>query len=454
MVINASRTNIANAVIKVDIEADKYNKMFAVVAKEAAKNVNISGFRKGKVPIKLVKMQYSKELSSDTENKIVTDAFEKGIKELGLSKNDVIAEPQFTKYEKNDDNSMEIEMKVALSPIFSLGDYKSLLPEIKKQKVSANEVVERLNTMLNAKADTIEVKDRAVQNDDYVNIDFEGFIDETSFEGGKASDHTLHIGSKTFISNFEDQLIGAMAGDTKDVNVVFPDDYNKDDLRGKKVKFVVQINSIKVKEKKELNDENLKILFPDDENISVKEAKDAIKKELENEKYNDHFFNDLKSIFFDNLLKEHDFPLPDLIVEKELDLFLNEKVSKYSKEELDKIKDNKEEIEKLRDEHEPEAMKRVKTTFILSEIAKNEHIEVDENEVMQKVYMNALYSGGNPEEYMEQYKKSNMQDAFKMMIIEEKIIYTLFTAKLKTGLKDKSKTEAKTDLIENSKEDK
>jgi trigger factor len=433
MTVNTNRNDMANASIEISCKAEDYDKFFTQVAKETSKNMNISGFRKGKVPIKLVKQRYAKELENDTENKIMIEAFEKGLKDMGLSKKDVISQPSFSNYNKKNDNSITATMKISLTPIFVLEDYKALLPEIKTKKITAKAVEDRLNSMAHEKAPMKNIEDRAVQNDDYVTIDFAGYIDGELFEGGKSSGHLLHIGSKQFIGNFEDQLIGAKIGDSKEVNVTFPDDYAKEELKGKQAKFDVKIHSIQVKAKSKLTDKIIKEIFPDDADITLESAKEKIKKELKTAKYQEHFFDDLKPIFIKNLLEKHTFPLPELVVEKELELLLNDKVAKFSKEDLDKLKDNKEEQDKLKDNNRKEAEERVKATFIINEIAKKERIEINDNEVMQRVYLQALYAGQNPDEYIKKYEESNMLPGVKMMLIEESVINMLFTKKLEEG---------------------
>lgn len=424
---------MANATVEISCSSQDYDKIFDTIAQETSKNMSIAGFRKGKVPMKLVKQRYGKELQGDVENKIMLEAFETALKDMGLTKKDIISQPSFTNYDKKDDNSMTATMKLSLIPIFVLEDYEALLPEIKTQKVDDKDVEDRLLAMAHEKSPMENVEDRAVQNDDYVNIDFKGSIDGELFEGGKSSGHLLHIGSKKFIGNFEDQLIGAKIGDNREVSVTFPDDYAKQELKSKEAKFDVKINSIQIKTKPEITDEVVKSLFPDDENTTIESAKEKIKKDLENAKYQDHFFDDLKPVFIKSLLEKHSFPLPNLVVEKELELLLNDKVSAFSQEELDKLKDNKEEQEKLKQEHKQEAEERVKATFLITEIAKKERIEIDDNLVMQRVYMQALYAGANPDDYIKQYEEANMLPGVKMMLMEESVINTLFTKKLEEG---------------------
>lgn len=433
MTIKAHRDDMANATIEISCDTEYYDKVFGNIAKETSKNMSISGFRKGKVPMKLVKQKYAKELEGDADNKIILEAFEKGLKDMGLNKKDVISQPSFSSYDKKDDNSIIATMKIALTPIFVVGDYKTFLPEITTQKISDKDIEDRLLAMAHEKTPMENIEDRAVQNDDYANIDFKGYIDGELFEGGKSSGHLLHIGSKKFIGNFEDQLIGASIGDTKEVHVTFPEDYNKKDLQGKKVKFDVKINSIQIKAKPEITNEVVNDLFPDDENITVDAARKKVQKELETTKYQDHFFNDLKPKFMKTLLEKHNFPLPSLIVEKELEMLLNDKISGLSEEDLAKLKDNKEEQDKLKEKHKEEAEERVKATFIINEIAKKERIEIDDNSVMQRVYLQALYAGENPDEYIKRYEEANMLPGVKMMLVEESVINSLFTKKLEEG---------------------
>jgi len=430
--IKATRINISNATITVDISADEYSKKLDDVATRTSKTISMAGFRKGKVPVKLVKQHYAKALEEDVQNDIVSGAFNDGLKELGLNKDDVLLEPKFEKFDKNDDNSMHIEMKVSLKPIFSLSDYVSEIPEILTQDVDDSEVEKTLKEMANGKAPMLDITDRELQNDDYADIDFDGYIDDKQFDGGKSQGYSLHIGSKSFIGNFEEQLIGMKIDDSRDVNVKFPDDYNSVDLQGKDAKFIVKLNFIKAKGKVDLSDEVAREIIPNQkDDFTLSDAKVKIKEDLVAQKYQKHFFNDLKDTFINNLLSAHDFPLPEIVVEEELANLLNEKVSTYNEDELKKIQDNKEEQEKLREENREDAEKRVKATFIISEIAQKEHIQVSDDSVTQRLYLNALYTNQDPEAYIKQYQDSNMLPGIKMMMVEESVINHLFNKKVK-----------------------
>ena len=206
---NASRTDEANAIISATIKANVIEENLNKLAKEASKSMDIQGFRKGKVPLSIVKSRFSDKLKEDAESDALREVMSKALNDLGIENNDIIGEPSVTKFDKEENGDINIEIEISIKPNVYLADYKALLPTIEEKSVTDEEVTERINAIASQDASftTLETP-RAVQSGDFAVIDFEGFKDGIAFDGGKADGHTLEIGSNSFIPGFEDEIIG------------------------------------------------------------------------------------------------------------------------------------------------------------------------------------------------------------------------------------------------------
>ena len=221
--------------------------------KKVRGQVNVPGFRKGKAPRKIIEQMYGKTVFyNDAADEIVPELYEAAAKESGL---DIASHPILKVIKMDDENPMVFTADVAIKPEVELGTYKGV--EVAKQEtsVSDDEVNAEIEKTQNQNSRTEVVEGRPVQNKDIVSIDFEGFIDDVPFEGGKGTNYPLTIGSHTFIDTFEDQLVGANVGDEVEVKVTFPEDYQAEALKGKEALFKVTVNEIKEKILPALDDE-------------------------------------------------------------------------------------------------------------------------------------------------------------------------------------------------------
>jgi trigger factor len=430
MKLNINKIDSANIVVTSTISKDNIDKAFDKISLQASKSMDISGFRKGKVPVSVVKKMHSKKLLEDAKNDCLRDVFDKCLKELKVSNNNLAGEPSVSKFDEKDDGIIDIELKIYLKPNVSLGNYKELLPKVNSKKVSAKDINDRLDAMAlqNAPLETIKTK-REVKNKDYVLIDFEGFLNNVSFDGGKANNHSLEIGSGSFITGFEDQVIGMKKGEQKDIKVTFPANYNSKELASKDVIFKVKLNDIQKKSKVVLDDDFAKTILTQDKDASLDTLKDKIKEDIKLQKLNEYYSKELKPLYLDTLVKKLDFAVPQSIVEQEINIILNKKASSYSKDELDKFKQNPSEIEKLRKELNPEAINSVKATFIVDALAKSEDINVSDEEVSQVIFYEAMQTGQDPKEALKNYKEKGYLSAIKMSMIEEKVMKKLLDEK-------------------------
>lgn len=431
MEFNAQRVDDANAVISAKIEKDTIESHIDKLAKQAAKTMDIQGFRKGKVPVKVVKQRYGDKLKEDAEGEALRAILADGLKELNINNEDIVGEPGISKYEKNDDGSIDAEVKVATKPNIDLGDYKSLVPEVEEKEISQEQINEKLDEMAKQSAPLVKIKrKRMVKDGDHAVIDFEGFVDGVAFEGGKAEKYPLHVGSGSFIPGFEDQIIGMKYEEEKDVVITFPKEYQSEDLAGKEATFKVKLHEIQEKEPEELNDEFAKKMLPKEEDATLDTLKQKIQEQMKNEAKAIYYREELKPAYLEKLLEELKFALPQSVIDQEVNHALNNKVKEMKEEEIKALQEDPSKVEELREELKDDASNSVKATFIVDALAKAEGVEVSDQEVTQVLYYEAMQMGQNPQDVVKQYEEAGYLPAIKMSMIEEKVISKLLDEKL------------------------
>lgn len=431
MEFNANRVDEANAVITSTISAEAVEKNIEKIAKHAAKTLDVQGFRKGKVPVAVVKQRYGNKLREDAESDSLREVLTEGLKSLEIKNEDLVGEPLISKFDKKEDGSIDVEIKVACKPNIDLGDYKALVPEVEDKKVDAKEIDERLEGLAKQSAPLEKIKrKRMVREGDFVSIDFEGFIDGTPFEGGKAEKYLLEIGSGSFIPGFEDQVIGMKYEEDKDVIVSFPENYQAKDLAGKEAVFKVTLHEIQERVPAEINDEFAAKMLPGEENATVDTLKAKIEEQMSAEAKGIYYREELKPAYLDKLVNELSFALPSSVVDQEINFALNNKVRTMTEDEIKVLQEDASKVESLRDELREDAEKSVKATFIVDALAKAEGVEVNDQEVTQVIYYEALQTGQNPQDVLKRYQEAGYLPAIKMSMIEDKVITKLLDEKL------------------------
>ena len=421
MNITATKTDAANVSVVATIDAADIEKNLNKAAKQIAKTASVDGFRKGKVPVAKIKTMYTEQLQQDAENQAIQDILEQAKKELNINSADIISEPTFKKYDKND-GKIETELIISLRPTIEAKDYKDLAPKYDEPSVEDSEIDEKLKTLLAANAPyaSLETK-RALKTDDQANFDFVGTIDGVEFDGGKAEGFDLVIGSGQFIPGFEDQMVDMNIEDKKDVTVTFPADYQSADLAGKVAVFAVTLNDIKEKAEATLDEEMVKKLVPNEEAATAETVKEKIAEQIKSEKVSKIYNETLKPQLIEALVAKYDFALPQNIVDQEIDAQVNNKAKEMDEEELATYKDNDAKINELRDSVKEMATNSVKATFLVDYLAKEEGVEVNDQEVSQTIYYEAMMSGQDPQEVIKYYQENNLLPAVKMGMIEDKL---------------------------------
>ncbi|MBP6163098.1 MAG: trigger factor [Aliarcobacter sp.] len=431
MEFNAKRVDEANALVSATITKETVESNLDKVAKQAAKTMNIQGFRKGKVPVNVVKQRYADKLLEDAEAEALRKVLNDGIKELNIASEDLIGEPNISKFDKKEDGSIEVEIAVASKPKIDLGDYKSLLPAIEDKDIDAKIIDDRLEEIAKSSAPLEKLaKKRAVKDGDHAVIDFEGFVDGIAFEGGKAEKYPLHVGSGSFIPGFEEQVIGMKYEEQKDILVTFPEAYQAANLAGKEATFKVTLHEIQEKVASELNDEFAQKMLPGEENATIETLRAKIKEQMKAEAKATYYREELKPAYLETLVEKLQFALPNSVVDQEINYALNNKVRSMSEDEIKALQEDPTKVEEMRNELKEDAVNSVKATFIIDALAKAESVQVSDQEVMQVLYYEAMQMGQNPQEVVKQYQEAGYLPAIKMSMIEEKVISKLLDEKL------------------------
>ena len=383
MSIKVEKTDKNNEVkLSFTIEAAKFEEAIQKVYAKSAKYFNIPGFRKGKAPYKIVEKQYGAQIFyEDAFNEVVPEIFEKEVKEAGL---EVVSRPDIdiTQMEKGKD--LIFTAVVQTKPEVKLGKYKGI--ELKKVEYNVEEkdIDHEIHHMQERNARLVNVEDRPVEKDDTTVIDFEGFVDGVAFEGGKAENHELVIGSNTFIPGFEDQIIGMKIDEEKDINVTFPEEYFSKDLAGKAAVFKVKLHEIKKKELPEVDDEFAKDVSEFD---TIKELKASIKEKLEEENKNKAKY-ETEEEAIKTVCENTEIDIPSGMVETETDNMIRDIEQRLQYQGLNFAQYlqmmGKTEAD-MRKEMEEQALRQVKTKLVLEAIVAAEKIEASEEEVKTKL---------------------------------------------------------------------
>ena len=431
MEFNANRVDGANAVVTATITKEVVESNLDKVAKQAAKTMNVQGFRKGKVPVAVVKQRFADKLTEDAEAEALRKVLDGGLKELNIASADLIGEPTISKFDKKEDGSIDVEISVAVKPVVDLGDYKSLIPAVEAKEIDIKEIDARLEEIAKSSAPLEKIaRKRAVKDGDHAVIDFEGFVDGVAFDGGKAEKYPLQIGSGSFIPGFEEQVIGMKYEEQKDVVVTFPTSYQAKDLAGKEATFKVTLHEIQEKAAAELNDEFAKRMLPGEENATIDTLREKIKEQMKAEVMSKYYREELKPAYLETLVQRIEFALPNSVVEQEINYALNNKVRTMSEDEINALREDASKVEEMRNELKQDAVNSVKATFIIDALSKAENVQVSDQEVMQVLYYEAMQMGQNPQEIVKQYQEAGYLPAIKMSMIEEKVISKLLDEKL------------------------
>ena len=394
-----------------NIEAEKFEEAMKKVYAKTAKYFNIPGFRKGKAPMQLVERQYGSAIFyEDAFNELVPDIYDEAIKE---NKIEAVSKPNIDIVQMEKGKELIFTAVVETKPEVELGKYKGI--EIKKIEYNTTDkdIEHELGHMAERNSRLVSIEDRPVEKGDITTIDFVGSVDGVEFEGGKAENHELEIGSNTFIPGFEDQIIGMKIDEVKDIKVKFPDDYFSKDLAGKDAVFKVTLHEIKKKELPKIDDEFAKDVSEFD---TLDELKNSIKEKLDTENTEKAKYETeeeaIKAVCDNTKLD-----IPNGMIELEIDNMIKDMENRLSYQGLNLNQYlqimGKTETE-IRDNFKEQAERNIKSRLVLEAIVKAEKIEATPEEIDEKIKEMAKQYGRKEDELLaneqlKEYIKGNLE---------------------------------------------
>ncbi len=399
-----------------NVEAEKFEEAMKKVYTKTAKYFNIPGFRKGKAPMQLVERQYGPAIFyEDAFNELVPDIYDEAIKE---NKIEAVSKPNIDIVQMEKGKELIFTAIVETKPAVELGKYKGI--EIKKIEYTTTDkdIEHELGHMAERNSRLITIEDRPVQKGDITTIDFEGSINGVNFEGGKAENHELEIGSNTFIPGFEDQIIGMKLEEEKDIKVKFPEDYFSKDLAGKDAIFKVKLHEIKKKELPKIDDEFAKDVSEFD---TLEELKNSIKEKLDTENQNKAKYEteeEAIKVVCDNT----NLDIPKGMIELEIDNMIKDMETRLSYQGL-KLNQYLQMMGKtendIRENFKEQAEKSIKSRLILEAIVKAEKFNVSPEELENKIKEMAKQYNRNEEELL---KNEQLKEYIEENIKTEKAV--------------------------------
>lgn len=366
--------------LEITVSAEEFEAAVEKAYRKNVKSIALPGFRKGKAPRKIIEKTYGAEVFyEDAADFCLQDTYPKAVEDEGI---EPVARPDIEVKEIGEGKDFVYVAKVTVKPEVVLGKYKGVKIKKIEHAVTDEDIDKEIDNMKERAATFVDVTDAPAANGDVAVIDFEGFVDDVAFEGGKAEGHNLTLGSNQFIPGFEDQIVGKNIGDEFDVNVTFPEEYHAEELKGKPAVFKVKLNGIKRKEYPVIDDEFAKDVSEFD---TLEELKNATKERLLKIAEN-RVKNETQDAVIDCILDKTEIDVPDVMVEENIDGYIREMEYKIGaqmpgitfEQYLGYMGQN---IKDFRDSLKDKALKDVKIELMLEAIAKAENIEVTDEEV-------------------------------------------------------------------------
>ena len=427
------------AKLTVEVPAEEVEKALQAAYMKEKNKISIPGFRKGKVPRAMIEKMYGAAVFyEEAANILIQDNYAAAMEE---SKEDIVSRPTIDIVQIESGKPFIFTAEVAVRPEVTLGKYKGVQVTKIDTTVTDEEVEAALEKEQQKNSRTVTVTDRPVANGDTAVIDFEGFVDGVAFEGGKGENHPLEIGSHSFIDTFEDQLVGKNAGDEVDVNVTFPEKYQAADLAGKPALFKVKINEIKTKELPDLNDEFASEVSEFD---TLAEYKEDLRKHLEVEKE-----NEAKRTKEDEAIKKiidkSTMEIPEAMIDTQCENMVNEFAQRIAQSGLSMeqyMQFSGMTIDGLKEQVRPEAETRIKSSLVLEQIAKDENIEVSEDEINAEIEKMAAQYGMEADKLKEYLGEAEKESIKRDLSVTKAVDLIMENVKERAKAKTKKEKEA------------
>ena len=402
------------AKLTIEVPAEEFDAAIKNAYNKNKNKFSIPGFRKGKAPLAMLEKMYGAGIFyEDAANEVIDASYPKAAEE---SKEEIVSTPEIKVTQIEKGKAFIYEATVALKPEVTLGEYKGV--EVKKAEavVTDEDVENELTAARKKNGRLIDVEDGAIEDGDNTIIDFTGYIDDKTFDGGAGTDYPLVIGSNSFIEGFEDQLIGKKKGETCDVNVTFPAEYHADELAGKPAKFVVTIKEVKRNELPELNDEFASEVSDFD---TLDEYKADIRKKLQEKKEQDAKVENENNVI-EKVIENAQMELPQPMVDTQAREMVENYARRLQSQGLninDYMKYTGMTPEKLMEQMRPEAEKRIKTRLVLEKVVEVENVEVSDeklDEQINEIAASYKLEGAKLKEMMGEREKEQIREDLKV----------------------------------------
>lgn len=370
------------AKLTIEVSAEDLDKAMQNAYQKAKGKIAIPGFRKGKAPRKMIEQMYGKGIFlEDAANALIPEHYSKALEECEL---EIVSQPEIDVVQAEPGKAFIFTAEVAVKPEVTLGDYKGLEVPKSEVEVTDEDVDAEIKKEQEKNSRTVTVEDRGAENGDITTIDFEGFVDGVAFEGGKGTDYPLTLGSGSFIPGFEDQLVGAKAGDHVEVNVTFPEEYQAAELAGKAAVFQCDVKKVEAKELPELDDDFAQDVSEFD---TLAEYKEDVKKNL-TEKKEKEARAAKENAAVDKAIENAQMEIPDAMVDTQVRQMINDFASRMQSQGLTMeqyFQFTGMTVEKMQEEMKPQALKRIQTRLVLEKIVEVENIQPTEEEVNEEI---------------------------------------------------------------------
>lgn len=424
------------AKLTIEVSAEELEKALESAYQKNKNKMSIPGFRKGKVPRKMIEQMYGAAVFyEDAANEIIPDAYEKALAECS---EEVVSSPTIDVVQIEKGKPFIFTAEVALKPEVTLGKYKGVKVEKTEVTVTEEEIAAQIEKERENSARTITVTDRAVKDGDITTLDFEGFVDGVPFEGGKGGDYPLTIGSGSFIPGFEEQLIGAEIGKETEVNVTFPADYHSADLAGKAAVFKCTVKEIKEKELPELDDEFASEVSTFD---TLAEYKEDVKKTLEQQKA-DAAKSAKEEAVIGAVIEDAKMEIPDATVETEQRQMVDEFAQRMQMQGLTMeqyMQFTGTNPQMLLEQAKPQALKRIQSRLVLEAVAKEENLAADDAEYEAEIKDMAEKYQMEPDKIKEMLGERGSRQVREDLAIRKAVDFLVEHAKEEKAAKAKEK---------------
>lgn len=422
MSVQVENLDKSMAKITIEVPAEKLETALDSAYKKNRGKISLPGFRKGKAPRQMIEKMYGAGVFyEDAANIIIPDAYEDAAKESGLV---IVSQPEIAIEQIEKGMPFIFTATVAVKPEVKLGDYKGIEVEKKEAEVSDAEIDTEINRVRESNSRMVTIDDRAAQEGDTVIIDFDGYADDEQFEGGKAENQPLVLGSHTFIDNFEDQIVGKNIGDEFDVNVTFPEAYHAENLRGKDAVFKVKLNGIRVKELPDIDDEFAQDVSDFD---TLEEYKEDLKnKMLENKRIN--IKRELEDKVIEKIVDNSQMDIPEPMIEAQVNQMVQEflrnlRAQGLSLEQYLNLTGYT--MPKIMDELKPQAIKRIQNRLVLEAVVAAEDIKASDEEYDKEMENMAAMYNTEAKKLKEQFSDEDKEQLLMDIAVQKAINFVV-----------------------------